>query len=279
MKSNSIAVLMSCYNRKQKTLDCLADLFSQVLPDTVNLTVYLVDDGSTDGTSEAVEQAYPNVKILHGDGNLFWNGGMRWAFAEAMKSDCDYYLWLNDDTLLYPQALNTLLATERRLAEQGHLRTIIVGSACDPETGKLTYGGMVQSSWWHPLKFQLVEPSEQPQPCHTFNGNCVLLPRSVVEIVGNLDEAFKHRVGDLDYGLRSLRQGCTIWVDPYYVGTCPRNINQPLRLRLEKLAQPKGLPPQEWKIFSSRHAGLFWPIYWLLPYIRLRLLSALGRED
>lgn len=279
MAQHRIAVLITCHNRKEKTTACIAALFKQILPESVTFDVYLVDDGSSDGTSEAVLQTYPNVKIFRGDGNLYWNGGMRWAFAEAMKSNYDYYLWLNDDTLLYPQALNTLVTTEHSLVEQGHFRSIIVGSACDPQTGKLTYGGLIRSSWWRPLKFELIEPNEQPQPCDTLNGNCVLLPRSVVEKVGNLDQAFRHRMGDYDYGLRGLKQGCTVWVAPGFIGTCPRNIEQPLRLRLKELNRPKNLPLEEWKVFSSRHAGFFWPIYWLSPYIRWHVISALGKEN
>jgi hypothetical protein len=37
--------------------------------------------------------------------------------------------------------------------------------------------------------------------------------------------------------------------------------------------QPKGLPPQEWSVFARRHAGVLWPIYWLLPYMRLFITS------
>ena len=155
MNSYRLAVLLTCYNRKPKTLACLAALFSQGLPSEVKMEVYLVDDGSTDGTTEAVEQAYPQVKILPGDGSLFWNGGMRMAFAEAMKEDYDYYLWLNDDTLLYPDALSNLLSTSHQLISQGETHSIIVGSTQDPDNNEHTYGGIRQERWWHPsLLFQ-----------------------------------------------------------------------------------------------------------------------------
>ena len=117
------------------------------------------------------------------------------------------------------------------------------------------------------------------------HGNCVLIPRKVVEVVGNLDPAFQHYAGDLDYGLRAKRQGCKIWVAPGYAGTCSpnpshsRSVNsaQPWGESLKKMNQPKGLalkdstliPFQEWKVFTQRHGGLFWVIYWLLPYRRL----------
>lgn len=283
MKPHStIATIITCHNRKQKTLASLAALFNQVLPADVLLVAYLVDDASTDGTAEAVQETYPQVKLLRGDGNLFWNGGMRQGFAEAIKQNYDYYVWLNDDTVLEPEALNTMLATSRCLAEQGNTRAIAVGSTRDSETGALTYGGWLRTSWWHPLHFRLVQPSEEAQPCHTMNGNCVLIPRAVVEVVGNLDPAFIHSMGDIDYGLRAVQQNCTVWVVPGYVGICSTNPpegncwedpNMSLADRFKKVLQPKGFGPKESKVLVQRHTNILWPIYWLLPYLRLILIS------
>jgi len=74
--SNSIAVLMTCFNRKEKTVSCLDLLFRNQLPRGFKLKVYLVNDGCTDGTAEAVVDEFPNVTVIEGDGSLFWNGGM-----------------------------------------------------------------------------------------------------------------------------------------------------------------------------------------------------------
>ena len=285
MNCDRLAALLTCYNRKPMTLACLKTLFNQELPNKVTIDVYLVDDSSTDGTAEAVVQAYPQVKILPGDGSLFWNGGTRVAFAEAIKYDYDYYLWLNNDTFLYPNALSNLLETSHKLRDQGEHRSIVTGSTCDPNTKTLTYGGVVRRSRWRPLKFDLLEPGEEAKGCDTMNGNCVLIPREVVQVVGNLEPAFTHYAGDWDYGLRAVQQGCTIWVAPGYVGTCSQNYqagsaaDSPVDFGegLKKIGQPKGLavkeqvlhPFWEWKVFAQRHAGLFWPIYWLIPYRRL----------
>jgi GT2 family glycosyltransferase len=292
MNCDRIAALLTCYNRKPKTLASLAALFNQQLTNEVKIDVYLVDDGSTDGTAEAVAEFYPQVKILQGDGSLFWNGGMRLAFAQAIKSDYDYYLWLNDDTILDPNALNTLLETIQTLRIQGENRAIVAGSTRDPNTATLTYGGVVRRSPWRPLKFDLVEPEEQVKRCDTINGNCVLIPREVVQVVGNLDPAFTHYAGDWDYGLRARQQGCSVWIAPGYVGTCSQNYqpgsqaNASVELGegLKKLAQPKGLPVREqtlhplgeWKVFAQRYAGLLWPIYWLIPYRRLLWISLMN---
>lgn len=282
MKTLRLAVLMTCHNRRAKTLACLENLFKQKISSNVEIQVYLVDDGSSDGTGDAVRINYPVVKIIQGSGDLFWNGGMRLAFREAMKYDYDYYLWLNDDTMLYPTAIDTLFTTSESLIQQGHTQAIIVGSTQDPITGVLSYGGVINSCWWHPLKFQLVEPSEEIKPCLTINGNCVFIPREVVQIVGNLDSTFIHSTGDIDYGLRTYQQGGSVWVAPGYVGTCEFNglrhqawdePNLTLRQRWQKINQPRGLPIYEWKVFARRHAGLIWPIYWLIPYARLLVKS------
>ena len=291
MPNLTIAALMTCHNRKQKTLDSLKSLFSQSGCSQVALSVYLVDDGSMDGTAAAVTEIYPQVHLIQGDGSLFWNRGMHMAFAAALDRDYDYYLWLNDDTLLYPSALTGLLQTSAEVhVAQVNAPAIIVGSTRDPETDRLTYGGMVRGGWWCPLRFPLVEPAERPQQCDTVNGNCVLIPRAVARVVGNLDLAFTHYMGDLDYGLRTQQQGCTVWIAPGYIGTCSPNLlpqswsgavgDLSWEQRWQQIWQPKGLnlkhvtlpPLAEWQVFAQRHAGLLWPIYWLLPYFRLLLI-------
>ncbi|BAZ69115.1 MAG: glycosyltransferase family 2 protein [Pelatocladus maniniholoensis HA4357-MV3] len=287
-KTLRLAVIMTCHNRLAKTLGCLEALYKQELSSNLEIQVYLVDDGSTDGTGEVVRSNYPAVNVLLGSGELFWNGGMRLAFAEAIKYDYDYYLWLNDDTILYPEAINNLLTSSHTLTKQGYVKTVVVGSTQDAKTGLLSYGGMIASSWWHPLKFNLIKPdNNQVKPCSTINGNCVLLSREVVQAVGNLDPAFRHSTGDFDYGLRVHKQGGSVWLAPRYVGTCEYNPlrhqawdepNLTLRQRWEKINQPRGLPIREWKVFARRHAGSFWIFYWLLPYARLVLKSVLSQK-
>lgn len=287
----SVAVLLTCYNRRSKTLECLQALYNQDLLSAVNIHVYLVDDGSTDGTSDAVRQLYPTVHLLQGNGDLFWTGGMRLAFAEALQQGHDYYLWLNDDTILYPTALSTLLSTSNGLKEQGQSQTLIVGSTQDPETGELTYGGVTKRDWLRPCRFQWITPGELPKACDTVNGNCVLISQEVADVVGNLDTTFSHYGADFDYGLRAKHQGCSVWVAPGYVGTCPYNHpgdrvkTAGLKEQLQQLEQPKGIPTGdailhpfwEWKVFTERYGGPLWPIYWLAPYRRVIWLSWLNQ--
>ena len=276
-----IAGLLTCHNRKDKTLKCIEALFAQALPAGCELSVYLVDDGSTDGTAEAVMRRFPEVYLIQGAGDLYWNGGMRVAFDAA--TDCGYngYLWVNDDTVLDDGAVRLLMDTLWEVAARVNRRSVVVGSIRDPDTGGHTYGGVVRASRWHPLKFRPVEPADVPVRCATMNGNCVLIPSEVAERVGNLDQAFPHAIGDLDYGLRATRADCQVWVAPGYVGWCRRNPEDstwvdarlPLVERWRKVRHPKGLPLGAWKVFARRHAGPLWPVYWLMPYVRLLVTS------
>lgn len=272
-----LAVLLTCYNRKETTLRCLERLEEQIGIDNVPVSVYLVDDASPDGTGDAVRQAYPGVHVLQGTGSLYWNRGMHMAFGEAIKTNPDFYLWLNDDTMLFPNALAHLLGLYRQLTEDGRPGKIIAGGTGDVQTGAFSYGGVRRIRrplWW---KFQRIAPQAEPVSCDATNGNCVLIPRAVVESVGNLDPIFQHRWGDHDYCFRARAAGCEVWLAPSYIGLCSRNSIQEtwkdpkisILRRLRLLWAPSGLQPRDYWIYLRRHRGMLWPLFWLSPFIKI----------
>ena len=104
-----LAILMTCHNRKESTIVCLELLFNNELPVNFNIDVFLVDDGSTDGTTAAVNTAFPKVIVIKGNGQLFWNRGMRLAWEQAtLNKQYDFYLWLNDDIELFKDSLEVI---------------------------------------------------------------------------------------------------------------------------------------------------------------------------
>jgi GT2 family glycosyltransferase len=263
----TIAILMTCHNRREKTLESLRHLFTATLPEDVTLTVHLVDDGSQDGTGDAVRQEFPAVQVLQGSGSLYWAGGMRRAWDAAAAIGYDGYLWLNDDTNLAPHALISLVETSRIVGEQA----IVCGSTWHPEDPtKLTYGGFDPDR-------KLVVPSDKPQECVFFNGNIVLVPRAVHARLGNLEKAYSHALGDFDYGIRAKRQGIGQWVAPGLHGACAsheqearwcRKEGTPWR-RLKYLYEPLGCNPFEFFVFDRRQNGLV-PALWHFVTLHLR---------
>ncbi|MFM7143456.1 MAG: glycosyltransferase family 2 protein, partial [Alphaproteobacteria bacterium] len=241
----------------------------------VDWRVLLVDDGSRDGTAEAVAARFPAVEILRGDGSLYWNGATRLAFETARRRDPDFFLWLNDDTTLDPDGLDRLLATWRDARDRCAGRVVVVGATRDPSTGLATYGGLVRVSRWDPLRFAVLPVSAEPVACSTFNGNCVLIPREVAALVGTNDASFRHGLGDFDYGLRCAAAGCELIVAPGTVGACRRtrapwrDPDLPVGRRWAALLSDKGLPPRAWGRYARRHGGPLWPLFFLAPYLSL----------
>ncbi|GGD03526.1 glycosyltransferase family 2 protein [Hyunsoonleella pacifica] len=266
---SKIAVLLTCFNRVNKTLSCLENLFTSI-PDNTSLEVYLVDDGSTDGTGASVREQFPRVNVIQGTGSLYWNGGMHLAWKTASKHDkYDYYILLNDDTFLYPDALQEML--ESALEEDNNV--VVCGAFKSEKTGAFTYGGQTKKG--HPII-----PNGTIQECHNINGNCLLVPKKVYDLVGNLDPIFPHAIGDFDYGHRALAKGFKLITTKRYLGSCESNdylpkwcySHVPFKERLKALYSPLGNShPKYYFIYTKRHFGLGLALKHLLS-IHLRLL-------
>ncbi len=274
-----IAAVLCCFNRRRQTLEAVECLLAQVLPENVGIDMFVTDDGSSDGTAAAIRSRHPAATILEGDGTLFWNGGMRRALERAFAGDYDFYLWLNDDTCLYPDTVRRMLDTHppARHGTGTGTAAIVVGSTRD-DGGVTTYGGEVRTRRLRPLALRLVVPAAAAQRCDTFNGNCVLVSRRAAAVLGNLDAGFAHAMGDTDYGLRALRAGVPMLVMPGFAGRCVNDHaiagsyldpDLPLARRWRKIMAPKGLPWRAWLTLCRRHAGVFWPLHWAWPYIKL----------
>lgn len=283
-----VAALLTCHDRRETTLRCLAGLFACRLPAGAALEVILVDDGSRDGTGAAVAERYPEVEVLTGDGSLFWAGGTRLAMEEARRRGVDAHLWLNDDVVLAPTALEDLIGSYRQLRAVHGDDVIVVGTMRDPDSGETSYGGVRHASRWHRLKYARLDPSDAPQECTTMNGNLVMIPRSVVERIGVLSPVYVHTIGDYGYGLEARRAGASIWICPGYQGGCGRNDptgswedpDRPLAERLAKLRGVKGLPPRAYARLARLSGARPWPLFVALPYLRVVVTSVrawLGR--
>lgn len=283
-----LCVLVCCHNRREQTLACLRAVAASRDVAKVTINAVLVDDGSADGTAEAVRAEFRWVEVLQGDGTLYWCRAMHLAFAQAMREGHDAYLWLNDDTLLVPDAIARLLATAAERRANFGQPVIIVGTLGHGEDGKLqaSYGGRVARSRWRRTAWRLLAPKERPLALHTMDGNLVLVTAEAARRSGNLDPAYEHAMGDHDYGLRARAAGVGLWLAPGLLGRCAPNpreggfddITLPLAARWRHLLSRKGLPWRSWARFTRRHAGWAWPLYFAWPYVRV-LLGRAARRD
>jgi GT2 family glycosyltransferase len=272
-----IVSVLTCYNRKAMTLSSLRALETAARAAEIELEMIVVDDASTDGTAAAIRTEYPWVEVIDGSGALFWNRGMYIGFGVALQRPADYYLWLNDDTELLADSLQSLLRQSEQLQRTEGTPVILVGATAERSEGRVTYGGRVRRSRWRRFNFELVWDEKRALPCEAVEGNCVLIPREVAQRVGNLDPTFEHAMGDTDYGLRALRAGFRSFVAAGIIGYCSdnsmagtyRDDSISLCRRGQLLLSRKGLPMRSWLHFTRRHGGLLWPLYFSSPYVRL----------
>ena len=133
----NLAVLMTCHNRVETTLTCLRRLMPQLAPAD---GVFLVDDGSTDGTGARVRSEFPAVRVIYADGTLYWARGMHRAWQSSVESGdgYDFFLWLNDDVMLKSDAISSAIEDWR---QTDGTSSVIVGACSEDEGEKvISYG-------------------------------------------------------------------------------------------------------------------------------------------
>ena len=226
-----LAVLIASHNRRDATLGCMSRLLPQLGEDA---RVYLVDDGSTDGTAVAVAGLKDKrIKVIDGDGRLYWAKGMRkvWEAAVAERDDWDGFLWLNDDTELRSDAIAKMMAVNEG-------ESIVVGEL-ENAKGEIVYG---------------------MRPGGLFTGNCVLVPRKVYERLGMICGEYSHAWADSDYAMMAKRAGIGV-VSARVVGKTEWHPNRPplkglsLKRRMELLYHPKGWNLHDLWLYRRRNWG------------------------
>lgn len=270
-----IAVLMTCFNRVEKTLRCLQGLFAQALPEDCSFDVWLVDDGSTDGTGARVGEAFPQVHVVSG-GELYWCKGMRLAWDRAAEThDYDAYLWLNDDVVLYPGGLKAAVEDSRQVGDNA----VVVGTfATSAGSDEVFYGCGLEIG-----RPERAVPNGRPQRVRGYmTGNFVLVPRAVARKAGRIYDGFVHGVADTDYGLTLAEKGCELYVSSVMTGWCQPNraaSNAELRdmgfwSRMKLLWSPKGRNLHDAFLLKLRHRGLLvavlsaMHIVWMVAFAR-----------
>jgi GT2 family glycosyltransferase len=216
-----IAAVVPCHNRKDKTLRFLKVFAAQTYS---HLDLILVDADSKDGTIDAVRSLAPDTIIVSVDANHYWTAATNVGVKYALERDYDYILTINDDCVIEPGYVASLVS----LAEKSQVK--ILGSRID----YLTYPGLVwslgmQMDWkghlcrlsYRDCNFtQLPDEvcSAELLKTDVLPGDGTLIHRSVFEKVGLYQARFlPHYLSDIELTLRASRAGFGVWVAPQIV--------------------------------------------------------------
>ncbi|MBL7474045.1 glycosyltransferase family 2 protein [Robertkochia sediminum] len=289
MPMYKVAALLTIHNRKEKTLSCLEALYHSAATTDLphELSVFVTDDGCTDGSVEAIRARFPDVKIIQGNGELFWAEGMRMAWKEAMKCKFDLYLLLNDDTLLDSQALNLLLQGHKDCLKIEKRPGIYVGATKSAIHNKLTYSGSKILNRFLYTQRRLA-PNGSYQSCELANANIMMVPHDVTKTIGILRSGYAHGVADYDYSLTAIEHNVPVLVMPEYCGICENDhkdkyaifVTKDLEGRKEYLYSPLGFDFRSRLKFVKRFFPYRYPFVLIIgkmkvlfPELYLKLFS------
>lgn len=240
---------MTCYNRAEMTLTALEGLSKSAKG--IDYDVFLVDDASPDGTGAKVLERFPHMHVIDGKGQLYWAKGMRFAWEMAAKSaDYDFYLWLNDDLNLKPNALSGMLADYDKTG------SVIVGACSEDDEETICSYGVSDAS------DRKILPVGSPHKANGWlNGNCVLVPKEVYRRIGMISGEYTHARADYDYAERLKQAGIPFYCSSYYVGVCHNDFSEKMagvRLcqRLQMLWKPGYFNLHDLWLIRRRYHGI-----------------------
>ena len=180
---NTVSIIIACYNQAQWLAEAIESALDQTYK---NVEVIVVNDGSTDNTSQ-VAKRYP-VKLIEKD-----NGGLASARNTGVKNSTGYYILpLDADDKISPFYIEKTIGVD------------------DIVPVFVKYFGDFDFEWRPPL--------EHPKLSDFMNGNqmvcCTLYKREIWDNIGGYDECELMRNGfeDWDFWIRATKAGYTVSV-------------------------------------------------------------------
>lgn len=209
----SVAIVILNWNGKGDTVKCLESLKNLSYP---KVEIFLIDNGSTDGSVELFKKEFPKIRLIETGANLGFAGGNNVGIKIALKEGYDYLFLLNNDTVVDPDII------ERFLEGFTELNVGILGAKIyrmdDPK--RLDHLGGIWDGKKIDFKhigYRALDGKEWDEalPLDYVCAAAVMIRREVFEKVGVFDERFFLFWEEADLCQRAKQTG-------FIVKTCPK---------------------------------------------------------
>jgi hypothetical protein len=209
-----VGVVILNWNNVEDTLVCLNSLRQVEYP--LNLIrIIVVDNGSSDGSCEILEQV-SDIDLLKLERNRGFAGGNNVGIKYLVEEGFDYILLLNNDTVVDSHFLTPLLNTYALYSDVGIV------------SPKILYHNPPNVIWYGGGRFhkprligEMIGLNEidrgqydDAKKVDFAVGCCMLIRRPILDTVGYLDEDFFFYHEDVDYSYRVTSVGFGVWYQP-----------------------------------------------------------------
>lgn len=207
-----IFIISAVHNNLTDTKELLKSLDKIIYK---NKQIFIIDDGSTDNTSEYVQKNYNDVVILKGHGNLWWTGALHWGVEEVLKvaKDGDFIFTINNDCIVSPNVLSILVDVSTC-----YNRAIVGSLIVDIDQKSIVDAG-VRINWKRGtfkaldtnLNDNVNNENKIQKDVDTVSTKGTLYPVEVFWRIGNFDkEHLPHYISDYEFACRAKRFGVGI---------------------------------------------------------------------
>ena len=213
MKEPKIAIIIINWNTYQLTFNCLKSLKACTYN---NKTIFLVDNGSKDGSGDKIALEFPDINFIKNEINEGFTGANNKALKVILKQNFDYVLLLNNDTEVKPNFLSLL---EARMDSDQNLAATQPLILDFPNKNTIWNAGGSFNSFFCLFKTRCKGMIYNPKlKIDTYtqwiSGCCILVKIAVIKKVGLLDNRFFIYFEDADWSIRMTNLGYKLGVVP-----------------------------------------------------------------
>jgi GT2 family glycosyltransferase len=207
-----VTAVIPVFNNRDETLALLESMANVTY---ANLAITVVDDGSTDGSAQAITERFPWVVILTGDGNLWWSGATNMGVKDALEHATDFVLTINNDDVVDPGFIEPLV--ESAVENPRSLVNSVILDYHDPSF-ITSFGGEIE--WFAGEIRDRTSKRDNYEPGRLregdfLTGNSTLVPAGAYREIGLYDqENCPQYIGDAEFTLRARSRGFRLLLEP-----------------------------------------------------------------